>query len=78
MTEPTRNTNRRMDTGGFTETEFASLNSVELTNTAKDGWRISGVKLYDNDPMRAAERAVDVAEYAESLLAESKLRRGES
>lgn len=78
MTEPTRNTTRRIDIGGYTETEFASLHSVELTNTAKRGWEVSTVKVYDNNPDRAAERAVQVAKYAESLLAESKLRRGES
>jgi hypothetical protein len=55
---------RVIETSDGVTTEYASLNSVELTNTAKDGWRVSSVKIYHNDPQEAAKIAVETAMFA--------------
>lgn len=60
---------------GLTQ-EFASLHSVELTNTVKDGWRVSVVKVYANDPDELGALAASVALKAAHHLANIKVLLG--
>lgn len=66
--QPTRITETALDG----QIEWASVNSVELTNTVKDGLRVSSVKVYDSDPVRAAERAVECYIHAAALVAKAR------
>ena len=63
--QPTKDT--YVSPGGST-IEYDSINSVELTNTIKDGWRVSTVKVYDVDPQAAVDRAIAAAEYAQQRV----------
>ena len=64
MSEPTKTT---LTSDGRIE-EFEAKNSVELTNTVKDGWRVSVVKVYHADPETAATIAISTAYRAEEEL----------
>ena len=63
--KPTRTT---VDHNGSQTVEYAALNSVELTNTVRDGWSVAGVKIYDNDPFHAVDVAMETAAYAQQLV----------
>lgn len=63
---------RKVETQDSLTQEFASLHSVELTNTVKDGWRVSAVKVYANDPHELAEMATQVALEATARLGRVK------
>lgn len=72
MTEPTRRTEFQAD-GQLLE--WASLNSVELVNSVKDGWRVASVKCYGVSAQAAFDQALAVAADAETVLHE-KMNRG--
>ena len=60
------------DNGSYTEVERAALSSVEYTVDAKGVVRVSGVKVYDNDPDEAARRGYAALTLGQELLAQSK------
>ena len=68
--EPTKTTG--VDANGVT-VEFEAKHSVELTNAVKDGWRVSGVKVYAMNATDAAKTVIEAAEAAEELLRKSSL-----
>ncbi len=73
MVTPTKTTTINNPDGSTGEAiEFDSKNSVELTNTVKDGFRISAVKVYANDPLEAARIAVETAQEAMRMLQEAE------
>lgn len=76
MATPTKETTfNTVDDGtptAWRETEFDSKHSVKLVNTAKDGLRLSEVKVYANDPMEAAIIAISTAREAMRMLQEGE------
>ena len=68
---PTRTTREAKGHDGQfgTTYEWASLNSVELTQSAKGEVRLSTVKVYDVDEQTALDRAIAVFEAAKTKIA---------
>lgn len=68
MKEPTLTSRSYDSSGDFLYEEFEAKHSVTLTQSAKSEWRVSEVKAYHNDPLRAAEEAVKMAVHANADL----------
>ena len=70
---PTRSLHRSVATdGSFSETEYASISSVEVGQDAKGTSYVKSVKVYGPDPEEAAKEALKVLRFLMKELNEAK------